>query len=210
MSRSPLHEGNLADGVPCLSQADCELFPECSNALKRGQVSVVPAPWAGHMQRGLAATASMPAGTFVASFGELKQTGASGRRAVNAAGFTLQVRPGRPTAAGGCWTRRGQCVQPAPAQEARGHLAGLINHTCCVRHANCYFVPSEQHDAVDAWAGSQPLNTVWARLSTDVCVPADGTPVELLADYGTHFRTVVPDCHCCACCAQDGCCQRLV
>ena len=188
------HRCNLAAGEPCSS--DClGDAGSCKNKAMTDRVCEGRAPWLpvpgrgtrSRHARGLFAMAPLSEGMFVASFGPLLE--ASSPAAQRAAKYTLLVRTGNLSDAGGAWSRTPKHMLPPKTWRHQGYLGPLVNHSCCTRHVNCEFVPTETTDG-DI--------TVWVKMLVDVDATAS-EPVELLAHYGEYCGGLVGDCQCCQC-----------
>ena len=186
----PMHLANLADGAPCTSAADCELYANCPNRCRVDLVEARSRPDMGKDQHGLFCCHALgiPESVFVASFGPVRTVGEQGRARARAAGVAVQVVRGCTHPDARQWARKSVLLMPARGWRRHGHLGPLVNHTCCATHANCEYVPSEDE-------GGGRASTVWVRTTRRVHLDE-----ELCCDYGGAFDFLKHGhCKCCWC-----------
>ena len=202
------HSDNLADMLPCTSAADCEMFPACDNVIRGDLVQVKicrhleadPAQgqvdYAAQVQRGLYCKedTTIPAGTWVASFGPVVADNAVMREKL---GYAVQVSRGS-AAQEGNWSRKVEMVTPVPGWKGTYH-GPYVNHTCCLTHVNAEYVSTEDYGN---HKGAR-ISTVYVRTTKDVVCSrsvlcAHPAP-EITVHYGPDVRRIVGACRCCAC-----------
>jgi len=167
---SALHDENVDMELPCYS--DCDVAG-CKNKLQLHLVQVEETfMLAG--QLGLFATEDIKAGTFVASFGRVRQVKTGGRPE---AGYSVAIRE----------TGSGRVVYVTPCVQKVGpyNYAHFINHTCSENHVNVEFIHTGE-------IGENLL--VLARTSKDVKANQ-----ELFACYGPKDSIRFFDHHPCLC-----------
>jgi len=120
-----LHDENVDMELPCSS--DCDVAG-CENKLQLHLVQVEETIMLAG-QLGLFATEDIKAGTFVASFGRVRQVKKGGRPE---AGYSMAIRE----------TGSGRVVYVTPCVQKVGpyNYAHFINHTCSENHVNVEFI----------------------------------------------------------------------
>ena len=135
-------------------------------------------------------SASIATGTWMATFGPLWPCA---RQSTNNLNYSVWLDR---ECAEGRWSRVREHMTPMRGWERR-FMGPRINHTCCVRHHNCVYVPS---DCMDIMSGTT-MNVRTTRV-----VPAGE---EFLTHYGQrHHKIVGETCLCCACRGEKGCFKR--
>jgi hypothetical protein len=204
---SERHNNNIADMRPCMSAADCEIFP-CDNVIRSDLVGVKMCPQlmadpskdeaVYNVQRGLfSKRAPIPKGAWVASFGPVVSNDGAMQDVL---GYAVQVTRGR-LHDGGHWSRKVEMVTPVMGWQSK--FAGpYVNHTCCIHHLNAEFVSTEDYGNEEG----APMSTVNVRMTKDV-PEARQRPYneagyyicpEILVNYGPDYERIVGTCRCCA------------